>query len=154
MAFHYNTGILKNLSDFWRLKGDELPDQLDEVVVPVFDVMPPANLIRTVSANNTGAAQTIYTVPADQDFYLTSATLSLIKDATSTSTGTQIKVTIDGTARNILYIASITLTAQQAQMTQAYRFPIKVDRGTNITLEHSAGVANILGIATIQGFLL
>lgn len=154
MAFHYNTAILKNLSDFWRLKGDALPSELDETIVPVFDVRPPATLCRSQTASNTGAAQTIYTTPTDQDFFLTSASLSLIKDATATSTGTNIRVTIEGVARIILAITSITLTAQQAQMQQSFPFPIKVDRGTNITIEHSAGTANVLGVATIQGFLI
>jgi len=154
MAIHYNTATLKNLSDFWRLKGDALPSELIDDIQPVFDVTPPSTLCRSQTASNTGSAQTIYATPTDQDFYLTSASLSLIKDVTSTSTGTNIRVTIDGVARIILAIASITLTVQQAQMSQSFSNPIKVDRGTNITVEHSAGVANVLGVATIQGFLI
>jgi hypothetical protein len=152
--FHYNTAILKNLSDFWRLKGDALPSELNDTIVPVFDVRPPANIIRTASAVNTGAAQTLYTTPTDQDFFLTNALIGVIKDVTATSTNSQLKVTIDGVARTILNIPGLTLTVQNQSVPMAYPNPIKVDRGTNITLENSTGVGNVTSTAAVVGFLI
>jgi len=153
MPIHYNTAVIKSLSDFWRFKGDAIPSEVNDVIQPTFDVRPPATISRSAQASNTAAEQTIYTTPTDVDFFLSSACLSLIKDVTATSTATNLFATIDGVQRQILVIVGITLTVQNQTVAISYDTPIKVDRGTNITLKHSAATANVNAQATIQGFL-
>lgn len=135
---------------------DKMPSELAEKIIPVMEVNPKllrrCNIIKNVqAANSTGA--TVYTIPATQDFYLVACSLSLIKDATATSVLTTLRGTIEGVVTNILAIPGITLTAQQDSMTLSFPYPLKIDRGTSITITHSTNVANILTNAGIIGYL-
>lgn len=121
----------------------------------VSDVNPSHNRFCDVAVAATltnGTSQTIYTTPTDKDFYLTSANCSVIKDVTSTSTDTTIVVTIGGSTTAVLRIAGITLTAQSGSMSQTFNTPIKIDRGTGISLQNTTNVANINAKGCITGF--
>lgn len=122
---------------------------------PVSDVNPAhnrvCNIVRSTQAVNATAA-TIYTTPTDQDFYLTAANLAVMKDATSTSLFSSIQVLINGAQQRTLRLNTITLTADSRSQEISFPVPIKIDRGTNITIENNTGIANITTGATIYGF--
>lgn len=102
--------------------------------------------------NSTGGV--IYTTPTDRDFYLVAAQLELIKDATSTSTISQITSTIDGAAIKILTIPSLTLTAQTSSKTISFPNAVKLDRGVTIGSSNGTNVANIKLHSLIYGYLV
>jgi len=85
---------------------------------------------------------------------LVAAQLSLIKDATATSTSTRINATVDNTATPILVLQGITLTAQSDSISLSLPIPLKIDRGTAITTTNTTNVANILTSATIFGYVV
>lgn len=157
MATIYNSELSKELLEGAKIQvhRDSVPTQLAEKVVPVMEVNPKllrrVNVLKRNSAVNSTSA-TILAVAADRDFYLTSAFLSVIKDATSTSVSSNITATIDGVSSNLLSIAELTLTAQSSQSNMAYTPPIKIDSGTNISVTNSTNVANITAIAGITGY--
>jgi len=134
----------------------EQPNQVDNSrVIPIVDVTPRkykiANFVKRTTLTNASNA-TIYTTPADKDFYLTSAQLSIIKDVTATSIFTIITAVIGGATREILMLPGFTLTVQNQTTSIAYTIPIKLDRNTNIAISHSTNVANITGTACITGY--
>ena len=152
-----NQELKKAFSESTKTQLLEQPTQVDNSrVIPIIDVTPKnyksCDIVRFKQASNTAAAQTIYTVPSNKDFYLTSCSLSVTKDATSTSIRTYIQVTIDGANQQLLSIAGITLTAQSQGLTMSFPVPIKIDRGTSIQFFNNTAVANIETNASIVGY--
>lgn len=153
----YNSDVTKGLAKSAGIATakEKVPDELAEKIVPVFETNP--DLLRkcdvwtSVTAANS-LTTTIYTVPEDRDFYLVSASLSLIKDANATSTKTEIRVPLNKSGVPILTIPSITLTAQDAQISVCFPFPIKVQRGSAIYFANSTNVGNINVSAGIAGY--
>lgn len=151
-----NTDAITAIRDGAKLSISEgFPQQLIRSVQPVMDMTPRfhrvANICRQVEASNATAA-TIYTTPTDVDFYLTSACLSVIKDASSPSTYSAINITIDGITRTLLIISGFASTAQSGTVANAFTVPIKLDRGTNIAIANTSATAAIRTWATIQGY--
>lgn len=160
MATIHNTDLTKELRDGGKLQqlSDIIPSQLADKVVPTMEVNPKffrrTNIIKRAAATNATAA-TIYTTPADKEFFLTGASLSVIKDATSTSTSTYIQSTdSNGMTFEILDIPSITLTPQSETISVTLANPILLKKGQSITVNNSTNVANINTQAVIYGYLV
>lgn len=147
---HYNITLNKTMQDTFNLKG-ESTDEVFDGIVPVIPLNPRIDIVKSASATNATNA-IIFTTPIDKDFYLTHASLSVIKDATSTSIVSAITVTIDGVVPSIIQIAGITLTPQISQLVLCFNYPIKIDRGTQIRVTNSTNVGNIRADGCISGF--
>lgn len=161
MATIYNSQLTRELTDAAKIQvsRDKIPNQLAEKVVPVMEVNPKllrrANIVRSGTATGTGAS-TIYTTPSNQDFFLTHAELSIIKDAASdyATGGYPLNVTIDGVTRSILIISILTLTAQNQTVGIAFNTPVKLDRGSTIALNSASSTAGtFIRAATFGGFV-
>lgn len=154
MATIYNSELLKELKDGGKLQQsrDIIPTQLADKIVPVMEVNPKlmrrCNVLRSGSSAVSGSIS-LYTTPTDRDFFLTSLHLGIIKDAAcDIATGAvNLGITVDGTARNFISIPVITLTAQNIVRDVAFCTPIKVDRGTSISITgtYTAGVMSRTG---------
>lgn len=160
MAQIHNSTLTKELTEGARLQvaRDIIPSQIAEKVVPVMEVNPKLlrvdNIIKQGGFTN-DTAGVIYTTPSgNQDFYLTSVALSVIKDATSTSTLSRIRVIVDGVTTYLIPIAHITLTAQNFSYSLTLKNPIKIDRNTSISVITAANVANIACYGSITGYLV
>ena len=157
MAYIDNTDTKKEIND--AIRGNAVsnlaPTKVIDSVQPVININPKdyrrCNIVRRNNAANATSA-TIYTTPADKDFYLVGVSLAVIKDATSTSTYSSLDVTIGGARYEILYIPEITLTAQTAQETISFSQPILVDRNTTIRVLNGTNVANITATGSIIGY--
>ena len=160
MAYIDNSDTKKEIND--AIRGNAVsnlaPTQLANQVIPVIDVNPKAlrrsNIARTASTS--GASTTIYTTPADKDFFLVGANFSFIKDATSdiaTNAALQLRCIIDGLTTAILNHAVITLTAQSGNISISFPFPLKIDRNTAISLFRASTTAGVTVIAgSIVGY--
>jgi len=122
-------------------------------VMPVILLHKFANLHRSAPLTN-GTSATLLTTDSDKDFYVTGAYLSVIKDVTSTSVLSSISATVNSYAQRLLGIAGISLTPQSETISINYSYPLKIDRGTAITLGNSTNVANITANGGIFGFYL
>lgn len=147
-----NTNIFKWVFDVFKIKGEPAPVFVEDYIQPTVSVSPITNVLRHNSAINSTTA-TIYSTPSDRDFFLTGASLSLIKDAGATSTGSSVKVVIDGNTRNLLTIISLTTTAQNDAISQSFN-KIKIDRGTDIVVTNGSANANVSAIGIIEGFIV
>lgn len=149
---HYNPSYAEWFARLFNLKqGDQPGNEVLPYITPTVEVQPRINILRRVSLTNATAA-TIYTTPADKDFYLTHVTISMSKDATATVTDSNVFCIVDGVNRQILEMTSTTLTATTQSMVVSLEHPIKVDRNTAITLTANTAVANHKHAACISGY--
>jgi len=157
MATIYGSELKRELIDAARIQvsKDRVPSEIADKVIPVIEVNPKllrrCNIIRANDALNATAA-TIYATPADKEFYLVGACLGVIKDVTSQSVATDIRIVVDGRTDRILVIPGITLTVQNSIVSLSLPFPIKVDKNTNITINNSNAAANIKASGSIIGY--
>jgi len=156
MAQVNNSAVLDRLKKdcFLQTAVGGIPNQLSGTISPVI-VANPKEIVEDchdgVCINATSS--TLYTTPSKGGhFYITSAYLHVVKDATSTSTRTDIRAYINGTERLIQSITGFTLTAQDKGVSLNFDRPIKVDRGTAITLRNSTAVANISTVGAVFGY--
>jgi hypothetical protein len=158
MAYIYNSELTKNIIDGAKIaiSREQIPNQLAEKVVPVMEVNPrlirTADVCKSATLNNATTA-TILTTPTDMDFYLCSASISFIKDVTSTATTLNITFTDQyGVSQTALRAVCFTLTVQNGQNSISFPFPIKCARNTIIAITSDTNVANIRASASISGY--
>lgn len=140
---HYNNSITEDLNLKLNPKGDMVSNEVLDYITPTIEVNPRINIVRNQTTGNTGT-NALYTTPTDKDFYLSTIGFSFIKDAVCDSaTGDfTLSAFIDGTARVLIGLPIITLTAQTDSVFVSFPIPIKIDRGTqmNFTGTFGAGV--------------
>ena len=162
MVNNNNSDTTKELIEGGKLQVVQgVPQTIANYIQPVMEVNP--KLLRRITVirdltRTTSGAGTIYTTPADREFYLVGYTLSYIKDAACDSaTGSQVYIVVyqDGAIRSIGTLAGITLTAQTANITQSFFQPIKVDKNSTILLSGNTFAAgNLIKSASIFGYVV
>jgi len=160
MATIYNSNLSKELIDGAKIQTsfDKVPDQIAEKVVPVMEVNPKLlklSLPFPVSgALSNALSATLYTTSSIKDTYLTGATMSMIKDATSTATDMRFYFTeaTTGQTRLIFRITGLSLTADSKFCAIDFNKPMKVARGTNIMVTSNTADANISIKGTLFGY--
>lgn len=150
---HYNVGIMKALSDLFKIKGESLPMDVAEVITPVVVVQRESNELYTQTLFNNVSA-TLLTTPTDRDYYLTAAVMSRSKDSTSTNTVSTIQITVNGVQMYPLILSDLDRPALPAHTQMYLRFPtpIKIDRNTSIVVTNNTNTANVRTCATIFGY--
>ena len=158
MAQIHNSELLQELKDGGKIQQlrDIIPNQLAEKVVPVMEVNP--KLLRrcdvAVSGTRTSTGSTtLYTTPTDKDFYLTSALMEVGSDVTADNTGSYLRVVINGTNVDIIYLRKPTTVATSQALSQDFSgCPIKLDRGSTIIMNLSFTVGAASQHALITGY--
>jgi hypothetical protein len=153
-----NSDAIQELRKAAQISGSEaVPNFLSSSVVPVIEMNPRmlrvCNIVRSSQVSSTTG--TLFTTPANQDFYLVSANFSLIKNVTADDANgnTSLNVIIDGATVGVIRIPCLTLTAMQSNMSAVFPFPIKVDRNTAITITKNAITAgNSVICGSIAGY--
>lgn len=112
------------------------------------------NRVRSITVSTTTNATTIYAVPTNEDFYLTNIYLSNMSDATADNTSVVIQVTTEGITRNIVAFAKLTTTAFSNTVSVDFPYPVKLDRGSNITFICAFTVGASSSRASISGLAL
>jgi len=151
MVKHFNTTIAEDSARIFNFKGDNLSVEVMPNIQPTIEIKRYCDIVRQTNATNV-TSQTIFTTPADKDFYLTSCALGVMKDALNASTVENLQGAVAGVGRVFLSIPSITLTAQTANITQTFDPPIKLDRASTIDLASTSAVATIRMTGCITGY--
>jgi len=151
MVKHYNYELPQQIADIFKIKGEELPQNISDDINLIYDIRPQITDINTSNAFNATSA-TILTTPSTVDYFLVGATLTVIKDATSQSVTSTIQANVNGTARSILVIGGLSLVPQSESISVMFPTPVKVERNTAITVTNSSNVANIRASAVIYGY--
>jgi len=133
---------------------EKLPVDLVATIQPVLIANPKRN-VNTIRGTNkaTTGTTTLFTTPADRDFFLTSASLNNQSDVSADNTGISLSVIPEGKAADeILRFDKITLTVFQDSIALVFNPPIKLERGSAISFGSTfAAGASITG-ATITGY--
>jgi hypothetical protein len=153
MATHRNPSIAQDCLRIFNFKqGDTIGSDVGEIIVPVVEINPCVDIVRENSSASTGSI-TLYTTPADKDFYLTYASLDFQADATADNTSCYIQITQKGVARRILSIRKLSLTATSKSIYLNFNPPIKCDKNTGIIIGNSFSVGASTYDGAIGGYL-
>jgi len=161
MVTIHNSDLFKELRDGARsqqLRDGVLPNQLAEKVVPVMEVNPKIlriiNTVKEIGSSATGNT-TIYTTPADRDFFLTSVYLTHTEDATSDGTGVYIQIVLpDGVTTRVLRFLKTTLTAFNNAMSLPFPRPILLKRNSTIIFVKAFTVGTTNTSGGITGYVV
>lgn len=160
MAQIYNSDLTQELINGAKIQQnrDTVPNQIADKVVPVMEVNPKllrrVNVIRHGYATNAATA-TIYTTPADQEFYLTECCLSWVKDAGSDATTAYLTVNNDGVSgRRLLVLTGITGVATAQTMAVTFNPPILVDKNSSVVVNNNTATANVSAVGSIAGYVV
>lgn len=144
--------IQRMVSSLRLSSWEKIPAELADKVLPVFFINFPHQIYfkNTTAANST--TTTIHTCSTTMDTYICGCSLSVIKDVTSTSTGSSINATPYGqaTAIQLIRIASLTTTVQNDTLSQTFFQPIRLARGSTITVTNTTNVANVSATGCIH----
>jgi len=125
--------------------------QSDTKVIPVIDINPKharnAEKVYTQTRTTTDASSVLlYSVGSREEFFITSASLSLVKndtcDLASGTWGITVQPYGEATAKVFLNISLLTLTAQNQTVSISFPSPLRVARSTDIRISacsHTAG---------------
>lgn len=160
MAKINNQEVIKGLianADI-QIALDKIPNELAEKIVPTFECNPllmrRINVLKTSERTTTGLT-TIYTIPADKDFFLVGVQMSNTSSATADNTTLTCNITLEGdTNVNILFLEKTTLTAYTNTINMILPLPIKLKRGSNITYGSAFTVGSSVTSLTFFGYLL
>jgi hypothetical protein len=129
---------------------DKIPNAIPTIEVGLKNSK---ELLCANTSNTNSTPINMITTPLDRDFYICGASLSTIKDVTATSALCTLDVTINGQTAVLLSIAGLTLTVQSSTISQTFKNPIKIDRGTIVRITNSTATGNFRSSACIQYYL-
>jgi len=148
---HYNPSLVVNARRILEPKGEYLSDEVLPNITPVLEINKPiTNIIRNGTTNASGTT-TIFILPADKDFYLTSIHFSLFADSASDLGNVTVRVNQDGAARDWNW-AHVTLNSAFFAEFLCFEPPIRLDRGTSILMIGTHTVGNNSRTCTITGY--
>jgi len=155
-----NSAVIQKMMDELKLYPgtDVIPTELAEKILPVFQInsdklsvtTEPSNIVR--SSNITSSA-TLFTIPANEDFYLCNLLLRST-DVLVWSGGhsvVEVSVTVDGVAQNVS-IARFVNSEPPHALDVSYSHPIKCDRGTTVDIVLGAIATTSTFYATVIGY--
>jgi len=157
----YNSNLTKEIIDGAKLQVQDgnIPSEIGNTVVPVMEVNP--KLLRETNflasgavTNSTGS--TIATTSTTKDTYLTGCQVSFVKDAGSTATLIRAYCTRYGTTtpEACVRIACLTGVAQAGETSVTFANPIKLARGSNLTINPDTNVANLSTAVVFHGYTI
>lgn len=142
-----NLQLLKRFTDLFKLKiGDPLGDRVGEIVVPTVNLPILDRGIQTISNSvSDGTAATIFTTSLVRNTFLVGVGLSLAKDANATSLFSRITARPDGRSGNLELVRIRTEPLTAGQFTENIQFahPIKLARGSTVSVTNSTTTASI-----------
>jgi len=134
---------------------DKIPNETLDKVQLVYSLNKQfSNIVRSSTVATTQSSLTLYSVGASEDFYLTSIQLSNMSDATADNTTINISGTVDGASRVLATLRKLTTTAFNDSIFLSFNYPIKIDKGTNITLANAFTVGASTTGVSIAGIKL
>lgn len=148
---HYNPTLSEDTARTLNLKGEFL-DEIEENIQPVVVVNRITNISRSATRTTNGTS-TLFASPANKDFYIVSAVLSMECDDAMTGTQFEISATIDGQAQYILAIAKLANGIKEYRdISITFNPAIKIDHSTNVNLASVFAAGNATTRAIIYGY--
>jgi hypothetical protein len=152
----HRSSILRRVADIFGLQqaADKTPISSADVVQPVVEMgNRTTELMKDASATSTGNT-TIYTTPADKDFYLTFIFASYKKDIACDCTACYLRVTTgDGATRDIQFPV-VPLLASTDHLEVILTYPLRLARNSNIVMNSTFTAGTMTRSASAGGYIL
>lgn len=135
---NFNSQLTQELRDVCKIQGgkDRLNDQVGNIIQPVIDINPKHARRINIVRRGTSAA-TIYTTPANKDFFLVGWSLNCISTAAG-SNGITLTATPKGEAAviidDIYLLNTVNIDAANGKTSNFPAIPILLERNTAIVL--------------------
>lgn len=155
MATIYNNTSLKKAINELKLAParEKIANETSDKIVLTYSINNPYTIKSASTSCTNATSATIMTTATNADTYITNAVFGLIKDVTATSTLSTLSLThAEGPNASIISIPGLSLTPQDMVISSSYVIPIKVARGTVISLSNTTNVGNITSRGTVQYF--
>jgi hypothetical protein len=153
-----NSELIKELQGSTKIQTmSGLPTILSSNIVPTIEINPKivkngSNISQSL-ANATSSGFT-FTAPTDRDMYITGANLTFVRDATATSTKFAVTYVNDlGATITLLSFGGVTLNAGSGSTQTPAMHPIKIQRGSTMTITSTSATGNFSINAQIYYFI-
>lgn len=154
----YNTDLINEIKEGVKLQqlSDIVPTRLADTVLPVMEVNP--KLLRRINivirkALSTSTTGTIYTTPADKDFYLSFIHMASSITTTSVITECSISITLEsGLTSQIMEYPRDAGSANELIGNLTFTIPIKLKKGSIILLTNTFSAGTLSTVAIIGGY--
>lgn len=147
---------LRQICEDLKINWSEMPSQsLENGIKQVLVVNPDRKCL--ISVNNgrtTTGTTTIYTLPADRDFYLNDCYLSFEKNAACDATGVLLRYTLENGETDDLFLSTLALTASSMQLSRSFPKGIKLKRGSTISLILNFTAGAMTASAGASGYVI
>jgi len=158
MVEHQSKEVVDKIAEVLKIQpATAFPKDVKEGIQPVFDINPERITTIVVRQGTTSTnTLTVFTTPANQDFYLTSAQISYTKDVSSDNVAVNLTITpeLSGAADELIELVSQTLTVKDDHSAMNFSQPIKLQRGSTITLAGGFTVGTMTKVGIITGYSL
>ena len=132
----------------------EIPRSLAKDIQLTYDInaVPVVNILERAASVQT-ANLTIFTVPSDRAFFLTSVMLSVSKDASSDLVSSKVNATLLGKAQSqIMELDFQSLTASSHVGQQSFPVPLRLNPGSVLQLQGAFTVGTAKKVVIITGY--
>lgn len=134
--------------------SQSVPVESGNTIQPVVEVGPKFTNFLKYGTSTLSTTTTAYTTPSDKDFYLTLAQLSYVKDAANDNVIYYINVIVGGLSCRLNIMKAVPATANSDTYSQSFNYPIKIDRGTAISVVGAFTAGTQTRCWVIGGFIL
>jgi len=160
MVINRNSSTAEEIRDVLKLQQnvDGIISNVAGQIIPVVDVNPKHSRLTTfciVSQKTTSGTSEIMTTDPKKQFYLTGITYSITKNAACdlASGYTLILAYIMNQQVAIASLSTLTLTAQDKNMSISFNNPIPIDKNTAISFNTNTFAAgDLIRVANLYGF--
>jgi len=122
----------------------QIPRELAKQIQLIYNVNPERIIQTRINTAADATVATIHTTSAVKDTFLIGVFLSVSKDVVSTSLNSDIRfVPFGGVSTAVLTIKYEPVTAGQFVSNREFMIPIKLARGSNVTVHNSTNTASI-----------
>lgn len=146
--------VIDKVSDELKVQpAMAIPKALAEKIQLVYGVNPTRiiNVMERAEVSATGTTA-IFTTPTDRDFFLTAYYFNCSATAAADNTVYTLAFSPEGKASESVRFPKLTLTAGNERIVMNYNPPIKLERGTTITMGTTFTVGAVVRQATIFGY--
>ncbi len=147
-----NGNLINETKQQLQTQGMDFPSELNDKVSVVYPLNMPTNILKYAERTSSGSV-TMYTTPADKDFYMTYAMLNISKDVASDVAAALFTCYMEGAATRVFLLTTQPSTAESRHICVSFPIPIKIDRNTAIavTATRTAGAHTVSGV--VGGFI-
>lgn len=153
MSIIYNEEIMKKILRETRLQQlrDKIPNELADKILPTLNVNPDKSIKITNALSSDATSANIKILSTTKDTYIVGVELAVSKDAVSDSLQVAIRGEVFGLSPFNLTTMRLepTTAAQNLNSYRVFPFPIKMKKGSTISLTSSTATASIDLMATL-----